>query len=64
MKDVASILVSKSDKSVTFHCLPGFVVKSEKPERKGPIESWRKERNSSFFLFSLLLTVIMDKQII
>lgn len=58
-----SILVNESDKSVTSQSLPGFGVKTETPERKRPIESWRKERNSSS-LFSLLLTVIMDKQII
>lgn len=51
MKDAASTLVNKSNKSGTSHSLPGFVDKSETPERKRPIESRRKERNSSFFGF-------------
>lgn len=48
MKDAASILVNKSNKSVTSHSLPGFVDKSE---RKRQIERRRNERNSSFFGF-------------
>lgn len=58
-----SILVYKLDGSLTSQSLPGFGVKTERYERKRPIERQQKERNSSS-LFSLLLTVMMDKQII
>lgn len=46
----------KSDKSVTSSRLPGFAVTTETAERKRPIESWRKERNSlvCFCLFCFL----------
>lgn len=50
------------DKSVMSQSLPGFGLKTETSERKRPIERQKKERNTS--LFSLLMSVIMDKQMI
>lgn len=59
---VVSVLVNIFDKSVISQSLPGFGVKQRQRKRE-KIERQRKERTSSS-VFSLLLSVIMAKQII
>lgn len=51
MKDAASILVNKSNKSVTSHSLPGFVDKSDTREKEA---NRKTEKGEKLFIFGFL----------